>query len=777
MSKKNANNRLENLFANLKDQDSPEFPLSEPTLLLSWSWETDANGIYTSCSPEITSALGLKPNDFIGSPLLNCHIAKKDRKNLLEQIQKDIFPFELDLHMVALNDKVVLARFHVYKIINDSKSIAFFRGFTQLLEEVSSSFSHPEEVASNTPAQIITPESPAVEISHEETTISAESRQEDLANLPNASVEEGLNQMEQEFAQSSQAARIIEPPVRKTKLVKPDFSKLSKTAPLGPLPSFLSDLPFGGTAPLQSQDLNGIALEGDNFKPSGNVWTQQALVSFNENVVISSPATPETPAILASPLKLRDQKTGVIELVDSDSSRKWSEEDRLLMQEISNQLGLALENAQLYSTVQKELGERIKAEELTERRNRDLATLNQIGQRLNRLASRDEIFKFVSSMMQETMNLKNILISVYDSENDSLSFPVCVANGENISIPARKVREGYQESLLKSHAPLVLNLNPLRYLENEVLDHPLKSPTSMVAVPLMTGDRALGVITLLNSEVEKVFDHIQVELISTIATQAATSLENSNLFENISSALETIGVRERYQANVTKAVALLSESGSRTMPQILEFLSAAANCERTYFAEPALEKEGGLVWSATTIYIKPGANVFLSNDLLSRMVATEYPAWLNDLNLKGWHAITAETAQGAEKNYLVSQKITSLLLLSVPRENNLIGFIAFETFSASHGWQKEEVDVLRIASDAVTNTLIREELLKQVQSSLEETENLYVASHQLALSNTMQEMLSAVIQGAHSQNINRGVLILFDYNEANQVERMVVQAN
>jgi signal transduction histidine kinase/CheY-like chemotaxis protein len=403
--------------------------------------------------------------------------------------------------------------------------------------------------------------------------------------------------------------------------------------------------------------------------------------------------------------------------------------------------------------------------------------LNQIGQRLNRLVNREEIFKLVSSMLQETMNAKNILISIYDPESDSLSFPVCVFEGKNISIPARKCREGYQESLLKSRAPLVLNKDPLVYLNDEVFDHPLKQPNSMVALPLMAGDRGLGVLTLFNSEKESIFDHIQVELLSTIATQTAASLENASLFENIRDALGTIEVRERYQSNVTKAVALLSEKGSQTLPQILEFLASAAQCERTYYADATLEKEGGIVWAASQIYVKPDANVLLSNNLLSRLVATEYPNWLNDLSIKGWHAALSETAQGAEKTYLQSQQIDSLLLLAIPRGENRNGFIAFENFSSSHEWKKEEIDILQIASDALTNTLIREELLKQVQNSLEETENLYSASHQLALSNTSQEMLGAIIQGVHSQTINRGILILFHYNEADQIERMVVEAN
>ena len=779
MSKKKSNNRLENLFANLNNQDSGDLSELKATKASSWSWETDANGIYTQCSPEVTEILGIKVKDFLSFPLLSCHISKDDRPLLLNKIQQDEFPFELNLHMEAANGRIVLTRFHVFKINNELQKGSVFRGFTQLLENEMDQgiqteiYSTESSERKDKPQPKIQTEEKSWQPSGGADTLPVE-RKHDEATI----IENSLDQVEEELKKTSQSERVIEPPGRKVKPDKSDFSKLLKTAPLSPLASTMPLPPPGNTAPLQSQNVSGVTLEDDSYKPAQNVWTQQALVSFNQNAVIASPATAENPAIMASPLNLNGQKSGVIELVDVDPSRKWSEEDQLLMQEISNQLGLALENAQLYSTVQKELGERIKAEQLTERRNRDLATLNQIGQRLSRLVSQDEIFKLVSSMLQETMDSKNILISIHDQENNSLSFPVCIYQGKEVSLPPRKCREGYQESLLKSRTPLVLNKDPLLFLGDEVFDHPLKKPNSLVAIPLMAGDRSLGVITLFNEDKESFFDHTQVELLSTVSAQVATSLENASLFENIRDALGTIEIRERYQSNVTNAVALLSEKGSqKTLPQILEFLAAAAGCERTYYAGPTLENKGEMVWTASPIYVKPDTNVLLSNNMLVRLVASEYPGWLNDLHQNGWHIASKVSAQGAEKVYLQSQKIDSLLLLAIPRGENLYGFIAFENFTSNHEWKKEEIDILRIASDALTNTLIREELLKQVQSSLEETESLYAASHQLALSNTMQEMLSAIIQGVPSQSINRGILILFHYDESNQIERMVVEAN
>jgi signal transduction histidine kinase/CheY-like chemotaxis protein len=850
MSKTKINNRLENLFADLTSQDAEEALAPAVTTADSWSWETDANGIYTACSEEVAKILGLSPADFIGSPLLNCHIVKADRKVLLEKLQSDEFPFEVDLHIEKKGQTTVLARFHVYKSADN------FRGFSQLIEDpdqpvvvVEASKVQFEPVVDtpiheqeNEPSVASAPEpaQQAEQIGISEDTFSAldelerqidelnaqkldaekesiskeaqveaETPQEvpqtnesisdvnseinpsdasgsDLVNdinpqpevdakIAEPATDEELENIEREIKRKRRSNRVIETPSRKPVNSAPDFMKLSKTAPLGPLPNNPAQTRDLSTA--ATPDINGLAIEGENFKPAQNVWTQQAVISFSENVVVSSPATEENPAILAAPLNLRNQKTGVIELISSDPGRKWSEEDRLLMQEISNQLGLALENAQLYSTVQKELGERVKAEEMTSRRNRDLSTLNEIGQRLSRLVSREEIFPLVSTMIQQTLELKNLLISLYSAENQEFSFPVCIVDGKEESIPARKPHKGYQEDILRSHAPLILNENPRAHLGDEVLDHPYKSPKSMLAIPLLTGDRVMGIITVFDFEKSRAFDQVQIELLSTVATQMATSLENADLFEGMSMALETIEVRELYQSNVTRAVALLSESGTKSLPEILRYFSIASMSERVYYAEPSLEKTEGLVWKALESYTKPDANVLISGELIDRLIATDYPNWLNDLSLQGWHTSTLETAEGQEKKYLQAQKIESLLLLAIPRGENQIGFIAFENFSEPHAWKKEEIDILRIGSDAFTNTLIREELLKQVESTLEETEGLYTASHQLALANDVQEMVASVIQGVHSQSINRGILVLFDYDENGAITRLHVEAN
>ena len=82
-----------------------------------------------------------------------------------------------------------------------------------------------------------------------------------------------------------------------------------------------------------------------------------------------------------------------------------------------------------------------------------------------------------------------------------------------------------------------------------------------------------------------------------------------------------------------------------------------------------------------------------------------------------------------------------------------------------------------MAADAISNTFVREGLLDQLQVTLDETESLYKASNRLALANDMQEMVSAVLSGIRAAEINRAVLLLFEYDSYGKINQIDVGAN
>lgn len=106
-----------------------------------------------------------------------------------------------------------------------------------------------------------------------------------------------------------------------------------------------------------ADDLPGLAALGGEVTPSSQLWTEVARESLDTNQVIAKPSTGEQPAVLAAPIEFRSGETGVLELISSGQVRRWTEDERLLVQEVAHQLALAIENARAYQMAQKAVEE------------------------------------------------------------------------------------------------------------------------------------------------------------------------------------------------------------------------------------------------------------------------------------------------------------------------------------------------------------------------------------------------------------------------------------
>ena len=771
MSKKNQNGRLNSLFSHLGMISAQTIPVGEALSTGSVTWEMDAEGRFVSCGKDFADLMGVIPEQITGKSLTDLDFTNEDQSQLNDLLNLQEFPFDLELHFHSPKSEFQTIHCTFSSIRDEKDGLTGILGVATPINDGKDQLEHETSLddfltenideVSPLPELSVSPQAPAMGSEPESQVVLHDS----LLEMPATTFNSIAAPEKDPGSQTTSSELHGEPALRTSDFedstsqitVASEAFKLAKTAPLGPLPASGPNTMVDGIA-IKTTPIAGISFTNEKFQSAENVWTQEALNSFNTDSVISNEAYEDTPAVLASPLSVRNVKAGVVELVDVSPDRVWTEDDRQLLQEVTKQLGLALENAQLYSAVSKELTERVKAEEETLRRNRDLATLNSIGQRLSSLVSREQIFSILSSSIQQMLSSQNLLITMVNRDTNILSFPVCVMNNETIALPDRPFSHGYQEIVLNKRSPMLIQSDAVQVLSDSALDHPGGIPQSLLAVPLLAGDRSIGVISVFDFSMEFAFDQVQQELLSTIASQTATSLENANLFAEIRHALEIIEVRERFQANVTRAVATLSEQGIASTPQVLEFLSAASLCQRVYYVIPEVDSKNAPIWRVVSLFETPALQKKVNLSRPEFISISAYSEWLNSLQNNGFYSCTAANATPPEQAFLKEYNTQSLLLLAIPGQDKQTGFIAFENHSEPHNWAPDEISVLRIASDAYTNTLIREGLLSQLQTSLEETANLYSASHKLALANTMPEMITAVLSGENVQEINRGVL-------------------
>ena len=536
----------------------------------------------------------------------------------------------------------------------------------------------------------------------------------------------------------------------------------------------------GGTSSLVDLGMDnftiGIAMKEGEISPANRILTKAGRQSISQKKTTIQESIGTTPTAIATPLQIRQQTSGVIEIIDDRSDRVWKEDERLIVQEVAQQLGLALENAQLYQAAQKQLEERIKAESETLQRNEQLAALNRAGQQLSKLASREEIFLQLYETAGDIVDNRNLTIAISNENHTYLSFPVFAHDGvleEKAEAPFGK---GVIEFSIHANQSVLFPTGVEKELIDRNIDVPHPVPSSLLCVPIVTTNKAIGAIYIELFEEGSQFSQVSLELVSTLAFQASTALENANLFKEVNDALQIIEKRERYQASSASAVALLSEQGTAALPSVFETLSNVTESDRIYFAK-LMDDEKELYWKCQALWVKPGLDPSLSGSELNHIPVGNFPNWTREFVEQGWAITDENTRQTPEFLFINRLNINSIFLLSVSGKNAFPSFIAFEQLRQGRIWLNEEINTLQVVGDALANTIAREDLLAQLQNSLTETETLYESSHQLALANEYTAMISAVTTGIKIPDINRGILVLFDNNSEGNINRMYVAAN
>ncbi len=169
--------------------------------------------------------------------------------------------------------------------------------------------------------------------------------------------------------------------------------------------------------------------------------------------------------------------------------------------------------------------------------------LNRVSQTLNRLAAPSEILELIYTAAGEVLDNRNFSIALVDEANRFLSFPIYTIDGERREVGGRPMGNGLTEYVIRTCAPLLLPRDMQSELQKRGIDAIERPAHSLLSVPLMAGDKVIGVVTLQDDENAGVYTTEHLELLTLLASQAAGALETARLFEEARAALA-----ERQQA-------------------------------------------------------------------------------------------------------------------------------------------------------------------------------------------------------------------------------------
>ena len=216
------------------------------------------------------------------------------------------------------------------------------------------------------------------------------------------------------------------------------------------------------------------------------------------------------------PLVSSGTPTGVLSLQNVDREHAFTESDRQLLETLAGSLSVALENARLVHE--------------TRQRNAELAVINSVQDAIAGELDQQAIYDAVGDKIREIFDAQTVDIAIYDQAAGVLRFPYSIERGEPLPTDPIELI-GFRKHVMETLQPLMINENGVaeaeRYGNPYVISgEPAKS---MLFVPLISGGKALGAVSLQNVDREHAFTESDQQLLATLAGGLSVALENARL--------------------------------------------------------------------------------------------------------------------------------------------------------------------------------------------------------------------------------------------------------
>ena len=256
----------------------------------------------------------------------------------------------------------------------------------------------------------------------------------------------------------------------------------------------------------------------------------------------------QSASALALAFQAGQNSWATLQVVDESEQRAWNQDEQLLVKQVADQLSLALENAGLFQE--------------TQARAEELSVLNEMGRELSTKLETTAIAEVVYRYTSRLMDTSNFFVALYDEKSEEKTYPLVIEEGQRIHLSPSKLGNGGFSDYIIRHKKLVFAPNDvLGYMKRLGIEFiPLnedETPSqSWLGVPLLVGDRVLGLIAVQSVQKPNLYDAHDRDILATIASQAAIAVENARLFKETQLRVEETARLNRLATRVSATLDL-----------------------------------------------------------------------------------------------------------------------------------------------------------------------------------------------------------------------------
>ncbi len=377
-----------------------------------------------------------------------------------------------------------------------------------------------------------------------------------------------------------------------------------------------------------------------------------------ETIALTEQASSER--LLATPLKLHDQIIGSIGIQETNGGQGWSPDEIALVEAVSEQVALALENAQHFATTQKSA--------------REMQILNDLAQALTTKLNVEDVLQETYRGAARLLDTTNFYIGLYDAEANHITLPIHVTKSEIDSqitvIPADHGITGY---VVESREPVLLKDNVIEWQKEHNIPVVGETAGSWLGVPMLIGDQVLGVIAVQSFDKAHAYDEHDRDLLTAIASQTAIALQNARLFEETRQRVQELGTlfeASQHLSSATLQAEDIADIVARQFVQVLGVPEASVSL---------LDQDDNTMRVVVDVYAKD--EHIRSENTQTTFNLSDYPATARVMETLKPMIIQASdpTADPAERSYMEAYQVKTLVIVPLAAKGKSFGVIELES--------------------------------------------------------------------------------------------------
>lgn len=234
------------------------------------------------------------------------------------------------------------------------------------------------------------------------------------------------------------------------------------------------------------------------------------------------------------PMLLGERVMGVLSS-QSYTPNAYTADDVLMLQTVAGQTAVAVENARLFSTQASARDENARLHAQSARLAERLRVLNEAGLALSGVLNLDVLWDVVAQQTARVVRMDSFYIALWNAERQTLTYSFFedgIALERNIEAGVGAGPSGWVVKHRLPHLACTSD-DPIHRSGTNYGQGP--APQSACHVPLMLGERVIGVMSA-QSYAPNAYSEEDVQILQTLAGQAAVAVENARLYRAVQEA-------------------------------------------------------------------------------------------------------------------------------------------------------------------------------------------------------------------------------------------------